>query len=307
MAWFTRRDAAVGTVFSGAFVIAAVVGSSAPLASNEAYACSCSIESGPLALPQHPYASSSDFPRNGLFTSSTEWRDASGGSLVLVRDDDASERLGIDVRRPSTALEEGATYVDASCTGSCGRSITIGSDDVTAPSAATLDEVRVTYADDAPETGVSCQTDTLSLRVGGTDDRTPASELTTVAYVGATAEEVAATLEPSATFARDPNDDSSTIVLGGAEGHRRDEAPLRASGPFCFAVALMDHAGNVGARSATRCIDTTDPADPAIEFVPYAQPCSGAFCSVSHRRAGSASLGGLGIGIVLLLARRRAR
>jgi hypothetical protein len=258
------------------------------LAPRSAQACSCSIEPGPAHLPFFPFFSANGFPTNGLFTSSLRWRDASGRPLELVRDEELSSTLGFAVRRPAVDVTPGAMFFpteDCPPTGECRHVLAFGSGpDLTPPSTAEVIDVSVTFAENAPESGTSCQVDTLVLEVAGTDDVTPQDELMTVVFLGATAEEASSVTTFATAFAYDIGPPSrrlvSTIVLGGAEGHRRDDGPLRASGPFCFTAALMDWAGNIGPRSAARCIDTTDSSDPAVQLVPYDPPCSGPFCAI---------------------------
>lgn len=289
-------------------LLACVVALPAP-----ARACSCSNTPGPRATPALPWFSADAFPTNGLFTSSLEWHDATGRRFALVPDAALSASLGFDVRRPPSAPTEGTTlFPDDDCpsTGTCRHALVFGAPDTTPPSVADLVDVTVVLSDEAPATGSSCQVDALVLEVAGTDDRTPMEELATVVFLGTTEAEAMSITAPAMGLAYDRGAPGrtlvSTVVLGAAEGHRRDGGPLRSVGTFCFAAALMDTAGNVGARSVPRCLDTTDVADPAATVVPYDPPCSGAFCAASPGRASSHGLlGVLGLALTALLVRRR--
>lgn len=285
------------------------------LAPRPARACSCSVEPGPAQTPASPWFSASAFPTNGLFTSSLEWRDASGMPLVLVRDEVLSTALGFEVRRAATDVPPGATFFptdDCPADGACRHALVFADGpDLTPPSAAELRDVRVVFADDAPETGQSCQVDALEIEVVGTDDVTPRDELVTVVFLGDTVAEASSAEAFALGFAYDRGPPErrlvSTIVLGSAEGHQRDGGPLRASGPFCFAVALMDWAGNIGERSGARCLDTTDPSDPAIQLVAYDPPCSGPFCAVAPGSRPAHGALALLAALVALAARRSRR
>ncbi|MDQ3037884.1 MAG: hypothetical protein M3Y87_36150 [Myxococcota bacterium] len=306
------RGMVLGSMLASAFASVLVLG----VGARTAHACSCSIEPGPTRTPASPWFSATEFPTNALFTSSLEWRDASGAPLPLVRDAELSAALGYEVRRPAEDVAPGAVFAptdDCPATGTCRHALVFGGGpDTTPPSAAELVDVRVMFADDAPETGTSCQVDSLVLEVAGTDDTTPRDELVTVVFVGATEADAASVEAFSMGFAYDGGPPSrrlvSTIVLGGAEGHRRDGGPLRASGPFCFAAALMDWAGNVGPRSAVRCLDTTDESDAAVQLVAYDPPCSGPFCAIAPgSRPAPAALVLVAMLGMLAHAARRAR
>ncbi|MHB1844905.1 MAG: hypothetical protein ACYCWW_08745 [Deltaproteobacteria bacterium] len=65
-----------------------------------------------------------------------------------------------------------------------------------------------------------------------------------------------------------------------------------------LAVALVDWAGNVGPRSSTTCLDTTDPSDPTVQWVP-----SGGLAASCASGPGDASL--LPLAVAFLLRRRR--
>ena len=253
---------------------------------HRAAACSCATEPGLRPAPRSPWFRAEGFPLNGLFTSSLEWRDAAGRRLPLADDAALSEALGFRVRRLAGEVDAGARMFpidDCPGVGECEHVLHFAeSADETPPSAAEVLSAEVFFARDAPESGASCQVDTLVIEVAGSDESTPADELVVVLFVGATAEEAETASTPTLGMGFDASAGDamrSTIQLGAAEGHARAGGPLPESGAFCFSAALMDWAGNIGERSAATCTDTRDPADPAVVLVDYSPPCSGPFCS----------------------------
>jgi len=276
-------------------------------------ACSCARIVGPRATPRWPFWQADGYPENGLFTGPFQWRDSSGRGLSLVPDEAASETFGLEIERP-TEMSEGDVFFpldDCPATGECRHALPIGPADNTPPSAARIDTLTALFVEGAPAGGGGCVGDALQLAVSGTDDVTPTDELGIVAFIGATPEEVAARTTPSVMFTYDIGAPGrmliSSIGLGGAGGTERDEEPFRAAGPFCLAVSLVDWAGNIGERSETRCLDTTDRDDPSVEVVPYSAPCSGAFCSARPgRQEPRTALLGLAL-LGLVVAARRSR
>ena len=232
----------------------------------------CSYGLGPPQGPQYPWWTADNFPTNGLFASSLEWESAAG-PLVLVEDAALSARIGMTVRRPQQPLVAGRIYTTTECTSSrCSLAVGAGAD-LVPPQRALLSSVRTLLVRDPEGTGAfSCpDVDSIEIIVDGTDDTTPREMLGIGAYLGATPAEVAANMDIDVTFGFDlgPPDRllTSTIYIGESVGRRRDGEPFRASGPFCFSVALIDWAGNIGERSEVQCLDSTDEDDPTVEFV----------------------------------------
>lgn len=269
----------------------------------------CSVGLGPQGLLRYPWFTEPGFPSNGLFASSLEWRDEAGAPLVLVDDPIATALWGTQVRRPAAAMPPGSMWFptsDCPDRGTCRHRLIIGPPDTTPPTAAVLASVTTYLVTSPTEPGgcsVSCgDYDTLVLRVTGTDDTTPADHLGILAYVGKDEEEVAGRTAPDLVIGNDPGPPDrvreATIILGDSLSRDRDGAPLREKGRFCFAVALMDWAGNVGARSATTCLDTTDEDDPTVVPVgTHGCDCGG---------AGGGS-GWLALGLLGVIGRRRRR
>ena len=256
-------------------LLAAAIATVAPGPTGPRLAQACSVALGPQSLPRYPWFAEPGFPSNGVFVSSLDWRDEAGQPMVLVEDAAASALWGAPVRRPATALAPGSVWFptsDCPDRGACAHRLVIGSTDTTPPTAAVLADVTTFLVTEPTEPGgcsVSCgDYDTLVLRVSGSDDTTPPDHLGILAYVGQDEREVAARTTPDLVVGYDAGPPErtreSTIILGGSLARDRDGGPLRAKGRFCFAVALMDWAGNVGARSAITCLDTTDEDDPTV-------------------------------------------
>jgi MYXO-CTERM domain-containing protein len=60
----------------------------------------------------------------------------------------------------------------------------------------------------------------------------------------------------------------------GLNGLRAGNQSFDRPGPMCFSFAAFDRAANIGPRSVTRCLNTTDPNDPSVEFVQGSAGCS---------------------------------
>lgn len=282
------------------------LGIGALVALSPARADACSWAPGPQGWIRYPWFSANDFPANGLFTSSLEWRSRDGAPLVLVVDEALTATWGLEVRRPASPLSPGALYEPTEdCPSSpCRHVLSIGAADTTPPSTPDL-TVRTLLVRDPQGAGAfSCpDTDALELVIHATDDTTPAEHLSIAAYVAPDVVALAARTEPDLIFAFDPGPadeppTTATITLGESVGRQRDGAPLRVAGPFCFAVAIVDWAGNVGPRSTPTCLDTTDPSDPTVVWV------ASAGCACQGGRGG-ASFGGVVLVVGALLRRRR--
>lgn len=261
---------------ASAVALALVTAGAVALAAPRAHACDYAL--GPPPPPRFPWFSQAGFPTNGMFTSGLEWRTVDGVPLQLVPDVAMSLRLGHEVRRPvGGALAPGARFVpteDCPARGSCRHTLVVGSGpDLTPPGRAII-RVLVTLLPRVPRGagGFSCpDVDELQLTVEGSDDTTPTEHLTMLAYMGPTPEAALARPEPDAAFGSPSGGGggllTADILLGESISRARSGAPFRAAGPFCFAIALMDQAGNIGPRSDARCLDTTDVNDPTVVLV----------------------------------------
>jgi hypothetical protein len=74
------------------------------------------------------------------------------------------------------------------------------------------------------------------------------------------------------------------VELGLSWRRQRDGLHFRKRQPYCFSIALMDRAGNVGPMSAPECISTVD------VDAPYATVPDYGCCSVPAGRAPAAPL-----------------
>ncbi len=175
--------------------------------------------------------------------------------------------------------------------------------DHTPPEQAVLREVRVQW----PRTvGASAarhgcpQLDYLSFSVDGADDLTDAAALRVAVFVGPDEATVLAPATPVIELERFQSVVYRRIALtlGPADAHQRDGVGLRSTGRFCFAVALVDAAAQVGPRSKVECLDTTSPSDPHLEY--FDEPLGA--CAA----AGPSSLMSLMISLVGLTAVSRA-
>ncbi|MFT5356667.1 MAG: MYXO-CTERM domain-containing protein [Polyangiales bacterium] len=240
-----------------------------------ARACSCQIVEGSLWQPET--VSSDDFPSNGLLFGDTA-RSSTSWNVEARRDEILSALSESTVWQIEGSA--GDVITRAGCE-SCDLRLVVGDEDLESPSAAELLNVRINYVVVPEEEGLNgCVADSLEFEMRASDDRTSADSLLTLVYTAATREELAAITAPSGLFTYSPQGKVVT-TLGRSDTHARDEGPLRQAGPFCFAVAAMDRAGNVGERSGAVCLDTTDPSDPLIQLGDFDPPCSGIFCTVS--------------------------
>lgn len=143
--------------------------------------------------------------------------------------------------------------------------------DVERPSAASLSNVETLLVWSPGLDRAGCpEMDRLVFRVDGGDDRTPPERLYLAAFLAETEVDIWLQTVPTYFFRFDPQGASTrtvTITLGEADGRLRDGRPFRSRGPFCFSIALMDEAGQVGTRSNAFCLQTTDGRDPSVRFV----------------------------------------
>lgn len=250
----------------------------------------CSIAVGPPAAPSYPHFRAEGFPTNGVFHTGLEWRAEDGTRLTLEAFEPRSSETGLELRVPASgALPAGARFhplEDCPTTGACEHVLAVGmGPDTTPPGQVSLSSVRTLLVEDPVGAGAfSCpDVDTLVLESDVTDDTTPNENITLLAFIGSDEEEVSNKATVDIALGSDRLGDApglrSTIALGVAEGRQRDGLGFSVEGPFCFSLAAMDWAGNIGPRSAPQCLDTTDPNDPTVELVD-GQSCA---CSTPGR------------------------
>ncbi|MDB4928453.1 MAG: hypothetical protein JWM10_937 [Myxococcaceae bacterium] len=135
-----------------------------------------------------------------------------------------------------------------------------------------------------------------------------------VFFFGATADEAATAprAEAAVGVCSDllPREFDVTASVGtSVERYRTNEGGFRRAGRYCVTAAMMDVAGNVGARSAAECLSTQDERDPHVVFV-APQSRIGCLCQAGPTGGGAplAAVAGAALaGIVALRARRRRR
>ncbi|MFZ5442604.1 MAG: hypothetical protein ACOZQL_21525 [Myxococcota bacterium] len=129
--------------------------------------------------------------------------------------------------------------------------------DAQAPGQVVVQGVEVTLFTGTPcdGSGASCpQLDMLRVTLAASDDRTPADGLRYVAAFGATEAEAAAA-PAELLFTHDLTATNTVSAYLGLNRRRSGAGFQRQT--LCFTLAAVDGAGNVGARSSARCLDTT--------------------------------------------------
>ena len=115
------------------------------------------------------------------------------------------------------------------------------------------------------------------MRVGGSDDRADDVDLIFLAYIAPTEESLEEQVVPELVFPLplgngDPRDLNFELGISGTRA--RDGAHFRKAEPYCFALALMDRAGNIGERSEPRCISTLNESAPYAEVTVNSGCCA---------------------------------
>ncbi len=145
------------------------------------------------------------------------------------------------------------------------REFTVVPTPASAPGAATLQGLRVTYVTEAQgdRTGAECpELDTMKFALEGA---TSPSYIT--AYIGDTQGDVDALEAPNYWMPISRSNMGSKqvdFVLGPATIHSRSGIGLNRE-KLCFSLAWMDGMGRIGERSEVECLSTIDPSDPLVE------------------------------------------
>lgn len=169
--------------------------------------------------------------------------------------------------------------------------------DVNPPTAASIRDVRVVWVDNGTMTGGpgGCpDVDTLSFVVDGGDEISTPDKLRLLAFIGADEASVNAKSAADIFFQFSPTSSYEhrvTVVLGNAAKHERSGEPFRSADPFCFSIAMVDEAGNVGGRSSPTCLTTVDPS---AEYVTRVDAARGCGCSSLSELSMLALMGSLG-------------
>lgn len=277
-------------------LIASASMASLSLPAMDASACDYSLgPTLPTAYPENSNAGRGiheDFPANGILLGASEeeliesdWISDEGEVLELARAAGYVGELGF--YQPTAPLVEGTRYTSEGCsTASTPCGFIVGAPDQTAPDTPIISDYKVNIHE-RPRTGGlgGCpDLDYLALTLEISDDRAAPDHLIGLAYIADDASGVRALTAPSLKFrpheswraASDGDPDTIVITLGESLQRNRDGVGFRREGPFCFALTMMDRAGNESPRSEPICLSTVDEDAPYVDMVPGRLACSAA-------------------------------
>lgn len=289
-------------------LLAATTTACLALPAMDASACDYTLDhTPPTPYPEQSYPNwgiQDDFPSNGFFlvasdeeTIESDWiSDRDGSALELARDatsvvdwsaESETYYASRSAYRPTSPLTPGTRYTSQRCSSSndvCG--FVVGPPDDVAPSAPVLTDFEVNLHKNPRSGGAAgCpDLDMLTLVLEASDDRTEPDNLVGLAYIAEDAAAATAQTTPTLTFKPheswraqselDPKEVS--FALGEAVSRARDGVGFRREGPYCFAIAIMDRAGNVSPKTDPVCITTTDEDAPYVSLEPGRLACSAA-------------------------------
>jgi MYXO-CTERM domain-containing protein len=195
--------------------------------------------------------------------------------IPATRDERLSALFGIHLRRFASEPAVGATFASPICPG---RLLRIASTaDLVAPSQVVVDRVRTVLVRN-PDLGreANCpELDMLEVTMAARDDVATVAQLGLLAFIGADTAAVDSATTPSMVLSPDVVGDRLVVRAWlGLNGLRAGNESFDRPGPMCFSFAAFDRAANIGPRSVTRCLNTTDPNDPSVEFVQGSAGCS---------------------------------
>lgn len=149
------------------------------------------------------------------------------------------------------------------------------STDTTAPSGVTVSEVHLTWVDHGEVPAKACpDVDSLSFVVEGRDDVSALDVLRVAAFIAADEAAVQAKADADVLFKFNPVSGRNVgVVLGLAKEHERTGAGFSRVEPYCFAIALLDEAGNLSEKSNVSCVNTMDPDAPYATRIDAAKGC----------------------------------
>lgn len=168
--------------------------------------------------------------------------------------------------------------------------------DAVAPTTVTVGDTRLVLYSGTPCDGLGSaecpQLDQVRFDLLATDDQTPAERLRFAVSFGSDA--ASAEAAPlSLLVERDRRETPSVSAFLGLGGKRAESGFSRTS--LCVTFAAVDDAGNVGPRSAARCVNTNDRnAALVLQGVPCRNGCS-------------STTGALALPLLLLFGRRLRR
>lgn len=165
--------------------------------------------------------------------------------------------------------------------------------DAVAPTTATVGDTRLVLYSGTPCDGrgsAECpQLDRVSFDLRATDDQTLAERLRFAVSFGSDA--ASAEAAPLSLLVEQDRGTPSVSAFLGLGGKRAESGFSRTS--LCVTFAAVDDAGNVGPRSAARCVNTNDRnAALVLQGVPCPNGCS-------------STTGALALPLVLVIGRRR--
>lgn len=289
-------------------LLAATTAACLTIPALDASACDYTLDhTPPTPYPEQSYPNwgvQDDFPSNGFFlvtsdeeTFESDWtHDSDGSTLELTRDatnivDWSTESKTYytyrGAYRPTSPLTPGSRYTSRRCSSgddTCG--FIVGPPDDVAPNAPVLIDYSVNLHKNPRSGGAAgCpDLDMLTLTLEVSDDRTKPDNLVGMAYIAEDAATVTALITPTLTFkpheswraSSELDPKAISFALGEAVSRARDGFGFRREGPYCFALAVMDRAGNVGPKTDPVCITTTDEDAPYVSFEPGRFACSAA-------------------------------
>ena len=251
-------------------------------------------------------------------TPGIQWIDEVGNGIELVPDPDVSEAISFIWQepapyvayRPESPLVPGTRYTLAECEEPNCAAFTVGEEDTTPPEQAVVSGIAVNFGNGANDgSGFSCPDwDQMTFNIQGSDERTADQDLLALAYFAPTAELVPMQTAPELVFRPTPLAAGSVselrqvrVELGLSWRRQRDGLHFRKSQDYCFSIALMDRAGNVGPLSEPECISTTDVDAPYVNH-----DAGGCAVPSGHRPVSPLALALCAVGLVGVARRRRA-
>jgi len=270
----------------------------------------CSFTLTPSRSSAIPDEKIQNFPTNGLFTTTTKWVSPGGKRLELVEDKDLTALLGIPAKRPkSGSLPANTLFSVDNCSRCATKLQTASQPDKTPPPQAVISDIKVRLVrSPLASHPVNCpDLDFLEFAIKGKDDTTPEKYVNLLAYIGPKEADVQNKTKPDVIFSYNRSPEkagTAMIILGVAAGQKRNGKGFGQKGPFCFSIAMMDWAGNIGKRSKAHCLDTTDVNGPHVEW-----RSGQAGCGCEGTPGGLSNPLWFGLAFVLLLywVRRRTR
>jgi|GEM_PF-3764332 hypothetical protein len=247
------------------------------LAIRQAQACSYTVSEPPYYPEIYREWS---IPQNAIFvpewrgseratvaTIDEKWRTKNGTTIALTVDEGLSSKVGVMIYRATTPLHVGDELIGKRYRKEYRR--VVATADTLAPEKPVISNSSIEiYREFADGCGCFCgNTESLSFDLIGKDDQAPIELLALLITTGQSVEEVQAN-DTYSSFLGAGREKGSLASHGQGGGIVWDPFLVdraRNDEPFCFAVSLMDPAGNIGPASEIECFDLGDPNDPRVE------------------------------------------